>query len=338
MAAAREPAPASARSGRTTCPEVIDPARAHPYRGFTYRKTFRNPKQVVVMTVPSLPDLIARDGVIHAPGVWDGLSARIAGQAGFSALCASGFAVAASLGMPDAEVFTATENVDAVRKIREASELPIIADIDTGYGNAINAGRTAASMRRAGVSAVFMEDQVSPKRCPICVGDPVEVTPLREAIGKVRAAKDGLGDDALLIARTDAVGDEALKRAEAYVAAGADLIMPVSKTFKTLDEWQRCHEVTGVPLVASLTAWTWVEREFTTEVMTQIGVKIALVATHGVLAAATALRDSSTRLAAGEPLPQVSGSYMEHEDFVKLIGFPEMEERQREYLPAAEEV
>lgn len=285
----------------------------------------------------ALPDLLLEDGVIYAPGVWDGLSARIAQQAGHRALCASGFAIAAALGMPDAEVFTATEGVEAVRKIREASDLPIIADIDTGYGNAINAGRSAASMRRAGVSAVFMEDQVSPKRCPVCVGDPVEVIPLRDAIGKVRAAKDGLGQEALLIARTDSVGDEALKRAEAYVAAGADLIMPVSKTFSSLDQWQRCHELAGVPLVASLTAWTWIERDFTTEVMNQIGVKVALVATHGVLAAATALRDSFTRLAAGEALPQVSGSYMEHEDFVQLIGFPEMEERQRQYLPAQEE-
>lgn len=290
------------------------------------------------MTRTSLSELLAQDGIVHAPGVWDGLSARIADQAGFSAVCASGFAIAAALGMPDAEVFTATEGVEAVRKIHEATDVPIIADIDTGYGNAINAQRTAASMRRAGVSAVFMEDQVSPKRCPICIGDPVELTPIAEATGKVRAAKDGLGPDVLLIARTDAVGDDALKRAEAYVGAGADLIMPVSKTFATLEEWQRCHEVTGVPLVASLTAWTWVEREFTDEVMAQIGVKVAMLATHGVLAAATALRDSFTRLAAGEPLPDVSGSYMAHEDFVQMIGFPEMEERQRTYLPAAEEI
>ncbi|GAA1928766.1 methylisocitrate lyase [Nocardioides lentus] len=295
-----------------------------------------NPSPVTGPT--PLRDLIAREGVVKAPGVWDGLSARLAEQAGFEALCASGFAVAAALGMPDAEVFTATEGVDAVRRMREASSLPIIADIDTGYGNAINAGRTAASMRRAGVSAVFMEDQVSPKRCPVCVGDPVEVTPIAEATGKVRAAKDGLGDDVLLIARTDAVGDDALKRAEAYVGAGADLIMPVSKTFTGLEEWQRCHELTGVPLVASLTAWTWVEREFTDEAMAQAGIKVAMIATHGILAAATAVRDSFTRLTAGEPLPDVSGRYMAHEDFVQMIGFPEIERRQQQYLPDPEEL
>ncbi|MBD5831134.1 isocitrate lyase/PEP mutase family protein [Janibacter melonis] len=285
---------------------------------------------------PTLRELVQREGIIRAPGVWDGLSARLADQAGFEALCASGFAIAAGLGMPDAEVFTATEGLDAVRKIREASDLPIIADIDTGYGNAINARRTAAAMRRAGVSAVFMEDQVSPKRCPICVGDPVELVPIDEAIGKVRAVKDGLGEDVLLIARTDSTEDDAIRRAEAYVRAGADLIMPVSKTFGSLDGWRRCHEAAGVPLVASLTAWTWVEREFTDDAMAQAGIKIAMLATHGVLAAATAVRDSFTRLASGEALPDVSGRYMEHEDFVQMIGFPQVELLQQKYLPEPE--
>lgn len=285
------------------------------------------------MPVTSLPELLAAPGVVYAPGVWDGLSARLAQQAGFSALCASGFAISAGLGLPDAEVFTATENLAAVRQIREASQLPIIADIDTGYGNAINASRTAASFRRAGVAAVFMEDQVSPKKCPICVGDPVDVIPLREAVGKVRAVVEALEGDVLLIARTDAVGSDAMARAEAYVAAGADLIMPVSKTFSDLSEWQKCSEAVGVPLVASLTAWTWVEREFTREAMTEAGIKVAFLPTQIVLAAATAMRDSLARLAAGEPSPQVSSAYMAHEDFVDMIGFPEIEERQRRYLP-----
>lgn len=290
------------------------------------------------MSAQVLTELLRTHDVLYAPGVWDGLSARLAQQAGFSALCASGFAISAGLGLPDAEVFTATENLEAVRKIREASSLPIIADIDTGYGNAINAGRTAANFSRAGVSAVFMEDQVSPKRCPVCVGDPVEVLPIAEAAGKIRAAADALQGESLLIARTDSVGDDAIKRAEAYVKAGADLIMPVSKTFKDLTEWRRCHEAVGVPLVAALTAWTWVERDFTREAMVEVGVKIAFLPTQIVLAAATAMRDSLNRLAKGEASPQVSRNYMEHEDFARMIGFPEMEKRQLEYLPATVEV
>jgi len=290
------------------------------------------------VSVTSLPELLARDGVVYAPGVWDGLSARMAEQAGFSALCASGFAISAGLGLPDAEIFTATENLHAVRQMREASRLPIIADIDTGYGNAVNAARTAASFRRAGVSAVFMEDQVSPKKCPICVGDPVAVISQREAVGKVQAVSEALEGEVLLIARTDAVGSDAMARAQAYVEAGADLIMPVSKTFSDLSEWQKCSEAVGVPLVASLTAWTWVEREFTPEAMEQAGIKIAFLPTQIVLAAATAMRDALARLATGEPSPQVSSAYMPHEEFVKMIGFPEVEEQQRRYLPPVEEV
>jgi len=282
-----------------------------------------------------LVEAMASHEVTYAPGVWDGLSARLAEQAGFPALCSSGFAIAASLGLPDAEVFTASENLDAVRKIREASSLPIIADIDTGYGNAVNAARTAASFRRAGVQAVFMEDQVSPKRCPVCVGDPVELTAVHEAVGKVRAVVDALEGEVLLIARTDASGEAALERAKAYADAGADLIMPVSKTFTNLDEWRECHEVTGRPLVASLTAWTWVEKEFTREAMVRAGIKIGMLATQVILAATTAMRDSMRRMAAGEPAASVSGDYMKHADFVDMIGFAEVEQQAIRYLPAS---
>lgn len=282
-----------------------------------------------------LVEAMANHEVIYAPGVWDGLSARLAEQTGFPALCSSGFAIAASLGLPDAEVFTASENLEAVRKIREASSLPIIADIDTGYGNAVNAARTAASFRRAGVQAVFMEDQVSPKRCPVCVGDPVELTAVHEAVGKVRAVVDALEGEVLLIARTDASGEVALERAKAYADAGADLIMPVSKTFTNLDEWRECHEVTERPLVASLTAWTWVEREFTREAMVRAGIKIGMLATQVILAATTAMRDSMRRMAAGERAEDVSGDYMKHADFVDMIGFAEMEQQAVRYLPAS---
>jgi 2-methylisocitrate lyase-like PEP mutase family enzyme len=161
----------------------------------------------------SLRVVISQKGVVYAPGVWDGLSARIAAQAGFLEVCAFGFAIATGLEMADAEVFTASEGFDAVRKIHETTDLPIIAEIDTGYGNTINAVRTASGIRRAGVSAVFTEDQVSPERRPICVGDPVDVTPFTEAVGKVRAVRGDLEDDVLLIARTDSVGEDAMARA-----------------------------------------------------------------------------------------------------------------------------
>lgn len=286
------------------------------------------------MGAPSLKELTTQ-GLVYAPGVWDGLTARLADQAGFSALCASGFAISAALGLPDAELYTMSENLQAVRTIRSASSLPLVADIDTGYGNAVNAARTASKFVDAGVGGMFMEDQVSPKSCPICVGDPVDLISVEEATGKIRAVRDASPDDVLLIARTDARGDEALRRAHAYVEAGADMIMPVTKTFETVEEWERCHSEVGVPLMATLTASTWTEREFTPEVLDQIGVRLALLPTQVLMAVTGAAQNTLRRLAAGEAPAQVSADALPHHEFVDLIGFGEVEAMQRKYLPAA---
>ncbi|MFC4742046.1 isocitrate lyase/PEP mutase family protein [Gordonia hankookensis] len=286
----------------------------------------------MTLNTPTLKDLTSR-GIVYAPGVWDGLTARLADQAGFSALCASGFAISAALGLPDAELYTMSENLQAVRTIREASQLPLVADIDTGYGNAVNAARTAGKFVDAGVQGMFMEDQVSPKSCPICVGDPVDLISVTEATGKIRAVRDSIPDHVLLIARTDARGDEAIHRAQAYVDAGADMIMPVTKTFETIDDWERCHEEVGVPLMATLTASTWTERDFTPEVLDRVGVRLALLPTQVLMATAGAAREALRRLASGEPPAEVSNDALAHHEFVDLIGFPEVEAMQRKYLP-----
>lgn len=274
------------------------------------------------------------EGLVRAPGVWDGLTARLAEQAGFPALCASGFAISAALGYPDAELYTMSENLQAVRTVREASTLPVIADIDTGYGNAVNAARTARRFADAGVAAVFMEDQRSPKRCPLIPGAEVDLVDEVEAAGKVRAVKDAAGD-MIVIARTDAKGDDALHRAEAYVQAGADMVMPVTKTFSTVEEWAKCREVAGVPLMATLTASAWTEREFTPEVMEQIGVRIALLPTQLLMAVSGSAQRCLQRLAAGEAPASVSADGMDHHAFVDMIGMDEIERQQHAYLPAA---
>lgn len=284
------------------------------------------------MSVDTLKDLTAR-GVVYAPGVWDGLTARLADQAGFSALCASGFAISASLGLPDAELYTMSENLGAIRTITGASELPVVADIDTGYGNAVNAARTATVFVKAGAQGMFMEDQVSPKSCPICVGDPVDLVTVAEATGKIRAVRDSVPDDVLLIARTDSRGDDAIRRAHAYVDAGADMIMPVTKTFDTAEEWERCHAEVGVPLMATLTASTWTEREFTPDVLEQIGVRLALLPTQILLAATGAAQTALRRLSDGEAAAKVSADALQHHEFVDMIGFADVEAMQHEYLP-----
>lgn len=273
-------------------------------------------------------------GLLYAPGVWDGLTARLAEQAGFEALCASGFAISASLGLPDAEMYSMEENLGAVRRIRGGSRLPLIADIDTGYGNAVNAARTARHFADAGASGVFMEDQLSPKRCPVCVDDAPTLIGMNEAAGKVRAVRDEVGDELVLVARTDGIGDDAIRRAVAYVEAGAEMIMPISRGFPTAEAWEKLHAEVGVPLMCSLTAWTWVERDFTPQVLGEIGVGLALLPTQILLAATTGARDSLRRLQGGEAAADVSGDYMPHQEFSNLIGFEDVLEKQARYMPA----
>lgn len=274
------------------------------------------------------------EDLVFAPGVWDGLTARLAEQAGFRALCASGFAISASLGLPDAELYSMSENLDAVRRIRGASRLPVVADIDTGYGNAVNAARTARMFTDAGVSAVFMEDQMAPKRCPICVTDAPDLLPMGEAAGKIRAVRDEVGDQLVLIGRTDGIGDDAIRRAVAYVEAGAEMIMPISRGFPDAESWARLRRECGVPLMCSQTAWTWVAEQFTPEVMREIGIGLALLPTQILLAATTAVQDSLRALAAGTQPSQVSAGYMEHREFLEVIGFDEVISRQEKYMPA----
>lgn len=168
---------------------------------------------------------IAQGGCALAPGVFDGCSARVAAAAGASVLHASGGAIARAIGYADIGLVTMTEMLGRVREITEATDAPVIADADTGYGNALNAARAARAFADAGVAALHVEDQTFPKRCGHMAG--VELIEPAEMVEKIAAMKAALGGRALLIARTDAVGVEglgpALARMRAYLAAGGDI-------------------------------------------------------------------------------------------------------------------
>lgn len=165
--------------------------------------------------------------LLIAPGVFDGLSARIAAAAGFEALYASGGAIARSTGVPDLGLLSFTEVLTRLREVVDATNLPVIADADTGYGNAVNVLRTVREFERLGVAALHLEDQVSPKKCGHYAGK--ELISVDEMVGKLRAAQDARVDPALvLIARTDARAIEgvggAIRRGNRYAEAGADVI------------------------------------------------------------------------------------------------------------------
>jgi 2-methylisocitrate lyase-like PEP mutase family enzyme len=180
-----------------------------------------------------LRSLLTTGRMVVAPGVFDGLSARLVAQVGFGAVYASGGAVARSAGVPDLGLISQAEIVDRLATIVDATDIPIIADADTGYGNALNAQRAARAFERAGVAAFHLEDQTYPKKCGHY--DDKAIVSVREMAGKLAAVRDALHDpDFVVIARTDALGVEgfeaAIERALAYREAGADVIFVEAPT------------------------------------------------------------------------------------------------------------
>jgi methylisocitrate lyase len=279
---------------------------------------------------------VVRDALRHqktlwAAGCFDSLSALLIQEAGFDAVLTSGFGISASfLGKPDAELYTMSENLAVVRNVTEALTIPVIADIDTGYGNAINVIRTVREFESVGVSAVILEDQVSPKRCPACTGD-IEIIPVDEARAKIEAAVEARANpDLVVIARTDALDpEEAIRRAKAYVAAGADMIQPISKCFKTADGLKALRDACGVPL--SLQLLGWLERDLAPDFVEEIA-GAATFPLVPLMTAAQALRTNLRALAASKSSRQLPAPVFDHQEFVEFIGFPEIDRLQLKYL------
>jgi 2-methylisocitrate lyase-like PEP mutase family enzyme len=175
-----------------------------------------------------LRQLLAHDPLVIAPGAYDGLTARLVELAGFSVVYATGAGISNSqLALADVGLITMNEMLDQVRKMTGAVKIPVICDIDTGYGNAVNLYRTVQEFIRAGAAAVQIEDQVIPKKCGHFEGK--QLTSFDESVQKIRAAVEARGQHELvIIARTDAIAveglDEALRRAQAYHDAGADAL------------------------------------------------------------------------------------------------------------------
>jgi methylisocitrate lyase len=190
--------------------------------------------------------------VVGAVTAYAGLMAK---RVGYKALYLSGGGVAAnSLGMPDLGISTMEDVLTDARRIVDATQLPLLVDIDTGWGGAFNIARTIRNFERIGVAAVHMEDQVGQKRCGHRPGK--EVVPKEEMVDRVKAAVDAKSDrDFVLMARTDAAAvegiDSAIERAVAYVEAGADMIFP--EAMKTLDDYRKFKAAVKVPILANLT-------------------------------------------------------------------------------------
>ncbi|WP_024974487.1 methylisocitrate lyase [Ralstonia pickettii] len=220
---------------------------------------------------------VAESQPLQVVGAITAYAAKMAEQTGFKAVYLSGGGVAAnSLGIPDLGISTMEDVLIDARRITDAVQIPLMVDIDTGWGGAFNIARTIRSFIKAGVAAVHLEDQVGQKRCGHRPGK--EVVSTDEMVDRVKAAVDArTDDDFVIMARTDAAASEgidaAIERAVAYVEAGADMIFP--EAMKTLDDYRRFKAAVKVPILANLTEFGSTPL-FTTNELRSANVDIAL--------------------------------------------------------------
>ena len=281
-----------------------------------------------------LRELLADPAPLVAPGAYDALSARLVEQAGFEAVYMTGFGTSASqLGRPDVGLLSGAEMVDQVRRLVEAVDRPVIADADTGYGNAINVIRTVRAYEQAGVAALHLEDQVMPKKCGHMSGK--VVIPAEEMVGKIRAAVDARRDPELvLIARTDAAAvhglDDAIARARAYAEAGADVLFVEAPTSE--DAIARVASELGdvAPLV-----FNWAEGGRTPPIplerIAELGFSLVIYPIATLLAATAAVRSVLQTIATdGSPITAMD-ALPTFDEFTDLIGLPEVQALEARY-------
>jgi methylisocitrate lyase len=290
----------------------------------------------------ALRELLKRYDIVVTAGAYDALSAKIIEQAGIKAIYTTGFGISAShIGKPDAELYTMTENLNVVKNMALAVNIPIIADLDTGYGNAINVFRTIKEFERAGCAGGIIEDQLAPKRCPACV-DAFNIISLEEGVGKIKAAVDAREDpDFLIIARTDAEGNEAVDRANAYISAGAEMIVFISKAFSSFHELEKHIKDVKAPICLNILEGinypSWLRDDWKVEDLKSIGVKILNYPLVPLFAATYAMQEVLGYLNQHQTVKGLQKPIrIEHEKFKDLIGFPQVKALQEKYIPPAE--
>ncbi len=276
---------------------------------------------------------VRKGPLVIAPGIFDMISARIADRLGFDALYMTGYGVVAShLGLPDAGLATYTDMVGRVTQMAAATATPIVADGDTGYGGLLNVQHTVRGYESAGACAIQIEDQEFPKKCGHMLGR--QVIPAGDMAAKVKVAVDSRSDrDFLIIARTDSRSslglDEALRRAETYLKAGADVLFVESP--ESIEEMRKIGETfKGVPLFANL-----VEGGRTpildAKTLAEIGYRIAIFPAIGFLAAGAALERAYLDLKATGSSTAVSVPLYDFKRFSALMGFDRVAEFDQQY-------
>ncbi len=284
--------------------------------------------------------LLGSAGIVLAAGAHDALSAKLAEEAGFDAIWASGFGISAVQALPDANILTLTETLEAVRRIVDAVDIPVIADCDNGYGNAINVMRTAAEFERAGAAGICIEDNEFPKRCSFYAGVRRELVPVGEHARKIEAATAARRDASfLVIARTESLIaglglEEALRRARAYAQAGADAILIHSKS-RNFNELRQFAEQWDqpVPLVAVPTTYPTVSAAE----LERAGFRLAIFANQALRASIVAMRETLREIRREGRTASVEDRIAPLEEVYALVGVPELKSNEQRFLFAGDE-
>jgi 2-methylisocitrate lyase-like PEP mutase family enzyme len=281
------------------------------------------------MAAKTLKPLLQAKQFITAPGVFDGVSAKLADRTDAQALYMTGIATVASyLGLPDAGLATYSQMLDRVEMIVQSVRKPVIADGDTGYGGLLNVYHTVRGYEKAGAAVIQLEDQQVPKKCGHTPNR--HVIPTEEMVNKIKVACDARSSgDFLILARTDALSsfgvDEAIRRGEAYARAGADIIFIESP--ETVDQMRKIGSALDVPLLSNQL------HGGRTPILPQaqlqeMGYSVAIYPTAGLLAAMHALTNVYAALAQGK---LVKEPLYRFEDFLQVIGFQEVWDFEKKY-------
>ena len=273
----------------------------------------------------SLAQRLKQPGLVVAPGVYDMVSLRLADTFGFDALYMTGFGTVAShLGLPDAGIATYTDMVLRVGQMASMARAPLVADGDTGYGGLLNVAHTVRGYETAGAAAIQLEDQEFPKKCGHTPGR--RVVPMEDMVRKIKVACEArTRSDFLIIARTDARSslglNEALRRAEAYAQAGADILFVESP--ESVEEMEKIGRSTHLPLIANMVEGG------RTPVLSQaqleaIGYRMAIFPVTALLAAAQAMHATYAQLRQQGSSAGLGVPLMPFADMTKLMGFEQV--------------
>ena len=270
-------------------------------------------------------ELFATKKTIIAPGAHDMLTAKIIGKLDFDAVYMTGYGQSAShLGKPDVGLMTMSEMVARAANMVECSGVPVVADADTGFGNAVNVMRTVREYEKAGVAVIQLEDQVMPKKCGHMIGR--EVVSMEEMVGKIKAACDARQGDMMIMARTDARTvhgiDVALERAHAYKEAGADIIFVESPESEA--EMRRINEeLPGVLTLANMVEGGRTPM-FTYDKLSDFGYNLVIYPTASVYVTTKAMVDLWEGLKADKTTETMMDRMIDFPKFNEIIGLPEI--------------